>query len=100
MQGLDPKVHVCRIAHTVGEKKRVQILEEAKKINIRILNPGLKKAAEAVPEVPEVTPEQATPEPTPESSEAEKEAIKPPEPKPKAKKKAKPKTGKKGKSKK
>ena len=103
LQSLDPKLHVARIAHTVGENKRVQIIEEAKKANIRILNPGLKKPAEAVP--PEVTPEVA-PEPatateaTPETTEGEKKETKPPQQEPKTRKKAKPKTTKKGKGKK
>lgn len=97
LQGLDPKLHAGRIAHTVGENKRVQILEEAKKSNIRILNPGLKKPAEAVPEV---APELTTPTPTPESSEVKKEETESPEQKPKAQKKAKPKAVKKRKSKK
>lgn len=47
LEGLDPKTQVARIGHTVGENKRVQITEEAKKTNIRILNPGLKKPTEA-----------------------------------------------------
>jgi large subunit ribosomal protein L32e len=51
LENLDPKTQAARIAHTVGENKRVQILEDAKKANIRVLNPGLKKPAEAVPEV-------------------------------------------------
>jgi hypothetical protein len=102
LQSLDPKLHVARIAHTVGENKRVQIIEEAKKANIRILNPGLKKPAEAVPEVaPEAAPEPAaSTEPTPETPQGEKKAAEPPQQEPKAKKKAKPKTAKKGKGKK
>ena len=69
--GIDPKLQVARIAHTVGENKRVQIIDEAKKANIRILNPGLKKPAEALPEVPaEPTVGEPTPtEPTPETKE-------------------------------
>ena len=50
LEGIDSKTQAARIAHTVGENKRVQILEDAKKANIRILNPGLKKPAEIVPE--------------------------------------------------
>jgi len=64
LKNVDPKIQVARIAHTVGENKRVLILEEAKKSSIRILNPGLKKApvVEAAPEPePEVAPE-AVPE--------------------------------------
>ena len=102
LQSLDPKLHVARIAHTVGENKRVQIIEEAKKANIRILNPGLKKPADAIPEVtPEVAPEPATAtEATPETTEGEKKEAKPPQQEPKTRKKAKPKTAKKGKGKK
>jgi hypothetical protein len=55
LEGLDPKTQVARIGHTVGEKKRVQILDEAKKTNIRILNAGLKKPTE-----PEVAQEPAS----------------------------------------
>lgn len=102
--GIDPKLQVARIAHTVGENKRVQIIDEAKKANIRILNPRLKKPAEALPEVPaEPTVGEPTPtEPTPEAKEGTAEAKpKKTEPaKEKPKKKAKPKTATKRKSKK
>jgi outer membrane biosynthesis protein TonB len=93
LESLDPKVHAGRIAHTVGENKRVQILEDAKKANIRILNPGLKRPAEVVPEIP---PEPTTTEPTPETREPEKKETKPAKQKPKEK--AKPKTTRKRKS--
>jgi len=70
LEGIDPKTHVARIAHTVGENKRVQIIDEAKKKNIRILNPGLKRQQPAVPQVPE--PSEAEPEtkeePTPKQT--------------------------------
>ena len=72
LEGLDPKTHVARIAHTVGENKRVLILDEAKKRNIRILNPRLKRAAEpgAVPgAVAEPAPEGPPPEPKEEVAE-------------------------------
>jgi large subunit ribosomal protein L32e len=60
---VDPKTQAVRIAHTVGENKRVLILEELKKANIKVLNPGHKKAAE---------PEAAA-EPTLAETEASKE---------------------------
>jgi hypothetical protein len=98
---LDPKLHVGRIAHTVGENKRVQIIDDAKKANIRILNPGLKRPAV----VPEVTPEPTPTEPTPETKGEQKKTreIEKKEPEPaqqKPKKKAKAKTTTKRKSKK
>jgi large subunit ribosomal protein L32e len=49
LDNVDANTQVARIAHTVGERKRVLIVEEAKKKNIRILNPGLKKAPEPEP---------------------------------------------------
>jgi large subunit ribosomal protein L32e len=93
LEGIDSKTQAARIAHTVGENKRVQILEDAKKANIRILNPGLKKPAEIVPEaVTEPTTAtveteaptesaietkaEATEEPTSDMKEAEKPAKK------------------------
>jgi len=45
LEGIDPKTQAARIAHTVGERKRVDILDQAKKSNIRVLNPGPKKPA-------------------------------------------------------
>jgi large subunit ribosomal protein L32e len=78
LKNIDTKLQVARIAHTVGENKRVLILEEAKKTSIRILNPGLKKApaAEAAPSPePEVGAE-AGPEAPPEKVEAQKPAKK------------------------
>jgi len=68
LEGIDPKTQAARIAHTVGENKRVQILEDAKKANIRILNPGLKKPAEVVPET--VTEPTAPTVETPATTEA------------------------------
>ena len=74
LKKIDPNTQVARIAHTVGERKRVLILEEAKKSSIRILNPGLKKPpvveAPTEPEL-ELAPE-ATPEPKKEDSEPAK----------------------------
>ena len=100
LEHLDSKVVVARIAHTVGENKRVQIVEAAKKANIRILNHGLKKPAEAVPEA---VAEPAHTEPVPEATEAKEQAKeemkeeKKEEAKPKPKKKAKPKAKRKSK---
>lgn len=71
LKTIDPKVNVARIAHTVGENKRVLILEEAKKGNIRILNPGLKRAP-AVEAPPEPEPEVEA-----EAPEAEKKVEAP-----------------------
>ncbi len=38
LEGLNPKVHCVRIAHTVGRKKRLQIIEKAKSMGLRVLN--------------------------------------------------------------
>jgi hypothetical protein len=68
LANVDPTKQVARIAHTVGENKRVLILEEAKKRSIRILNHGLKKAPETET-LPEPTPETTPTEPTTEAQE-------------------------------
>jgi large subunit ribosomal protein L32e len=57
LEHIDPKTQAARIAHTVGESKRVQILDQAKKANIRVLNPGVKKEAAVIPEAAPPTPE-------------------------------------------
>ncbi|NPA86200.1 MAG: 50S ribosomal protein L32e [bacterium] len=38
LEGLDPAVHAVRIAATVGKKKRQEIIEEARKRGLKILN--------------------------------------------------------------
>jgi large subunit ribosomal protein L32e len=75
LEKIDANTQVARIGHTVGENKRVLIVEEAKKRSIRILNAGLKKAPE--PEVvPEIQPEAPTAEPP---TDAKEEPAKPKE---------------------
>jgi large subunit ribosomal protein L32e len=93
LEGIDPKTHVARIAHTVGENKRVQIIDEAKKKKIRILNPGLKRQPAAVPEVA-AEPSEAEPAETKEEPSTE------PATRPKEKPKKKRTTKKKSKSRK
>jgi len=45
LEQIDPKIHVARIAHTVGENKRLLILDEAERRTIHVLNPGPKREA-------------------------------------------------------
>jgi len=88
LTGLDSKTQAVRIAHTVGENKRIQILDQAKKASIRVLNPGVKKeavpavapeAAEAAPEIEVVEPtvEEAVEKPAAPTEEPEKETETP-----------------------
>jgi len=46
LEKIDMKAEVARIAATVGERKRNAILERAKALGIRILNPGPAKKPE------------------------------------------------------
>lgn len=46
---LDAKEDAARIAAGVGLKKRVEIIKEAEKLGIRVLNPGLKALAALAP---------------------------------------------------
>jgi large subunit ribosomal protein L32e len=48
LEQIDPKVQVARIAHTVGENKRLLILAEAERRGIHVLNPGPKKKEPAI----------------------------------------------------
>ena len=61
---IDPKTEAARIAHTVGKKKRVQIIAEAKKRKVFILN--FKPAKELV--------EKEAPEEAEKKESVEKEA--------------------------
>jgi large subunit ribosomal protein L32e len=40
LEGIDPKVYVVRIAHSVGMKKRAAIVAKAEQLGIRVLNAG------------------------------------------------------------
>jgi large subunit ribosomal protein L32e len=80
LEGVDPRIQVVRIAHTVGKRKKARILAEAKKKKIFILNvkEALPKKAELTEETPQQqelgTEKTVTPEPTPEKPrEAKKE---------------------------
>lgn len=81
LEKVDSKTQVARIAHTVGESKRVLIVEEAKKRDIRILNPGLKKA----PEVEAAPAPEAEAQPAEATQEAKAEEPAKPEKKPEEK---------------
>ncbi|MCS7097000.1 MAG: 50S ribosomal protein L32e [Candidatus Methanomethylicia archaeon] len=39
LEDLDPQKHAVKIAHTVGMKKRLEIMKKAKELKIKILNP-------------------------------------------------------------
>ncbi|HZD11983.1 MAG TPA: 50S ribosomal protein L32e, partial [Candidatus Binatus sp.] len=40
LKGIDPERHIVRLAHQLGEKKRLVILEKARQLRVRIANPG------------------------------------------------------------
>lgn len=42
LEGADPKKHAIRIASAVGKRKKITILEKAKEMKLKILNPGVK----------------------------------------------------------
>ena len=77
LEAVDPKINVGRIAHTVGESKRLLILDEAERRGIRLLNPGRKKEVSAVttPKEGEAA-ESANPEPEQELKPREGEGSK------------------------
>ena len=56
LEGVDPRIQVVRIAHTVGKRKKARILAEAKKKKIFILN--VKEALPKKAELTEETPQQ------------------------------------------
>ncbi len=89
---VDVNTQAARIAHTVGNRKRALILEEAKKLNIKVLNMQLAKKAEEETEETEETAEGKEGEEAAETEETEKaeakeEAKVEKKPKPKAEKK-------------
>jgi len=53
---IDPKVDAVRIAHTVGNKKRIEIVTEATNLKMKILNPGKIEAIKKLPKKAETKP--------------------------------------------
>ena len=39
LEKVDPKTEAIKIAHTVGKKKRQEILKKAEELKIKVLNP-------------------------------------------------------------
>lgn len=39
LQNIDPKIFAVRIAHTVGKRKRQEILKKVEELKIKVLNP-------------------------------------------------------------
>jgi large subunit ribosomal protein L32e len=72
ISNIDPKTEAARIAHTVGKKKRVQIIAEAKKKKVYILN--FKPAKELVEKEKEELEEAEEKPAEEEKKPAEKEA--------------------------
>ncbi|MDW0297050.1 MAG: 50S ribosomal protein L32e [Nitrososphaeraceae archaeon] len=75
---IDPKIDAIRIAHGVGHKKRLDILNEATKLKIKVLNPGKIEKVEKVEtkpkkEVEKVEKEKAEVKPKKEVEKVEKE---------------------------
>ncbi|MDW0223618.1 MAG: 50S ribosomal protein L32e, partial [Nitrososphaeraceae archaeon] len=75
---IDPKIDAIRIAHGVGYKKRLDILNEATKLKIKVLNPGKIEKVEKVEtkpkkEVEKVEKEKAEAKPKKEVEKVEKE---------------------------
>jgi len=52
LEKLDAKTYVAKISHTVGEKKRVAIVNRAEELQIRVVNPRVTRREE-VPEAKE-----------------------------------------------
>ncbi len=73
LEKIDGKAEVARIAANVGERKRIAILERAKALNVKILNPGLAKKPEEV-EAEKVEAEEKTEAEKPEDSKAQSSA--------------------------
>jgi hypothetical protein len=87
---MDSNTQAARISHTVGKRKRAQIIAEAKTLNIKILNLKVtKEAEEKTEETAEGDKAKATTEETkvkkaekkPKKKETKKKASKKPKPK-------------------
>ncbi len=91
LAAIDPNTQAARIAHTVGKRKRAEVIAEAKKLNIKILNVKVsaeeeKTVEEEAEEGAEETKEEETKEGEAEEEEAAEEEAPKEEKKPKKKK--------------
>src|SRR5205807_8759061 len=53
LEGLDPKIHIVRISARVGERKRLTLLDELRRRNFHIANPGKQEEKPVTTEEPE-----------------------------------------------
>lgn len=43
LEKIDPKTQIVKISHSVGERKRIAIMERAQALELTVANPGVKK---------------------------------------------------------
>ena len=84
---LNPETQAVRIGHTVGKRKRVLLIAEAKKLNLKILNFKETKQETSEAEEEEKTEEAKEKKPKEPKKEAAKKKSKPTKPKKEVKKK-------------
>ena len=70
LKDLNPDIHAVRIAGSVGMRKRLMIVEEAKKLGLKVLNPPMIEEVAEEEEVEIVEPEAEAKE-----GESEKEVV-------------------------
>ena len=76
VSGVDSKTQAARIAHTVGKKKRAQIIAEARKKKVVVLNAKeVKEAEEVGEEITEETEEKSTEKQKPKAKPKRKPAV-------------------------
>jgi len=73
---VDSKTQAARIAHTVGKKKRAEIIAEARKMKVVVLNAKeVKEAEEVGEEITEETEEKSTEKQKPKAKPKRKPAV-------------------------
>lgn len=88
LKKINPETQAVRIAHTVGKRKRMKILTEARKKKMTVLNPReAKEKVEKKKELSEETEKEEEREEAEEAAEMEKQEQKQKIKKPKARKK-------------
>jgi len=73
LEDIDPKTHAVRIAHSVGAKKRFNIIEKADEEGIKVLNRGMMFEEEEEKKAPKEEKEKEKPEAKPEGKSGGKE---------------------------
>ena len=70
LEGLNPKIHIIRLSASLGERRRIVLLERAKSLNVHIANPGKEETRPVGEELKEAEKSAIGESPVPETGKS------------------------------